>query len=236
MDILRYIRRNPDLKAFAKRVLQLRIRPNLLHRILHAEYTFRRIFFGELFRVFYWQPMFEVLCASVGEGCRVQTVPESRIPVVDNCDLHLGARVRLDGRSTFQGARNCPGGRARIEIGDDTYLGPRLSLRAGLGIKIGKRVLFAANVVVSGDPGHPIDPVRRRTEAAPVEDLRQITIGDDAWIAEGVTILGGVTIGEGAVIGARAVVTKDVPPRTVVAGNPARVIKQLDETPALKLA
>ena len=52
-------------------------------------------------------------------------------------------------------------------------------------------------------------------------------IEDDVWIAEGATLLGGITVGEGAVIGAHAVVTKDVPPRTVVAGNPARVVKQL---------
>jgi acetyltransferase-like isoleucine patch superfamily enzyme len=53
-------------------------------------------------------------------------------------------------------------------------------------------------------------------------------VGDDVWIAEGATLLGGITVGDGAVIGAHAVVTKDVPPRTVVAGNPARVVKQLD--------
>nr|WP_262897922.1 hypothetical protein [Carboxylicivirga linearis] len=54
-----------------------------------------------------------------------------------------------------------------------------------------------------------------------------ITIQDKVWIGLGVTILKGVTIGEGAVIGAKSVVTKDVPAWTVVAGNPARVVKQL---------
>ena len=53
-----------------------------------------------------------------------------------------------------------------------------------------------------------------------------MTICDNAWIATGATILLGVTIGEGAVVGACAVVTKDVEPWTVVAGNPAKVIKQ----------
>ena len=53
----------------------------------------------------------------------------------------------------------------------------------------------------------------------------QILIGNDVWIGDGVTILGGVRIGDGAVVAAEAVVTKDVPPYAIVAGNPARVIK-----------
>ena len=61
-----------------------------------------------------------------------------------------------------------------------------------------------------------------------VADLRHMIIGDDVWIAEGATLLGGITVGDGAVIGAHAVVTKDVPPRTVVAGNPARILKELE--------
>lgn len=54
-----------------------------------------------------------------------------------------------------------------------------------------------------------------------------IRIEDDAWIGAGAIILPGLTIGEGSIVGAGAVVTKDVPPHSVVAGNPARVIKTL---------
>jgi acetyltransferase-like isoleucine patch superfamily enzyme len=93
---------------------------------------------------------------------------------VDNCALRLGARVRINARTTFQGARNAPG-------------------------------------------------------------KPSIEIGDDVWIAEGATVLGGVTIGEGAVVAAHAVVTKDVPPRCVAAGNPARVIREI-ESPRLEVA
>ena len=61
-------------------------------------------------------------------------------------------------------------------------------------------------------------------------------IEDGAWIGEGSTILKGVRVGYGAVVAAQAVVTKDVPPYTVVAGNPAKVVKQLDMsgTPAAR--
>jgi acetyltransferase-like isoleucine patch superfamily enzyme len=138
----------------------------------------------------------------------------------------LGDGWRINARTTFQGARNAPT-KARIVIGDGTYLGIRVVLRAGLGIELGKHVTIAANVVLSSDPGHPLDPIARRSEPAPREDLRQMVVGDDVWIAEGATLLGGITVGEGAVVGAHAVVTKDVPPRSVVAGNPARVVKQI---------
>lgn len=60
-------------------------------------------------------------------------------------------------------------------------------------------------------------------------DSREIIIGKRAWIGFDVTILKGVTIGEGAVVGAKSVVTRDVPPYTVVGGNPARVLKMIDK-------
>jgi acetyltransferase-like isoleucine patch superfamily enzyme len=221
------IRRNPRLKSLALKALRLRIPPTRLHRLLLVERTVRRTLFYELMRIFYYQPLFETQCAGAGEGCRLELTPDSKLPVVDNCALTLGARVRINARTTFQGARNAPG-KPRVEIGDETYLGSRVVVRAGLGVRIGARVLVASNVVISGDPGHPLDPVARRTQPAPLDDLRQIVIGDDVWIAEGATILGGVTIGDGAVVAAHAVVTKDVAPRSVVAGNPARAIRQIE--------
>lgn len=213
-------------RALVRRVLAARLRPGPLHRALLAERSLRRFALGELSRMLYYQPLFELLCAEVGDGCRLELCPDAKLPVVDNCALALGDRVRLSARATFQGARNAPS-KPRIEIGSDTYLGHRVVLRAGLGIRLGRHVTIASNVILSGDPGHPLEPVARRSQPAPREDLRRIDVGDDVWIAEGATVLGGVTLGAGAVVGAHAVVTKDVPPLCVVAGNPARVVKQL---------
>jgi acetyltransferase-like isoleucine patch superfamily enzyme len=57
--------------------------------------------------------------------------------------------------------------------------------------------------------------------------MRPVVLGDDVWVGAGAVILKGVTVGDGAVVAARAVVTRDVPADTVVAGNPARVVKRL---------
>ncbi|GAC1299401.1 MAG: hypothetical protein NVS2B9_05920 [Myxococcales bacterium] len=213
-------------RKLVRGLLAARARPSALHRALLVERSLRRFVLGEAARMLYYQPLFELLCAEVGDGCRLELCPDSKLPVVDNCALVLGDRVRLSARATFQGARNAPA-RPRIEIGSDTYLGHRVILRAGLGIRLGQHVTIASNVILSGDPGHPLDPLARRSQPAPREDLRHIELGDDVWIAEGATVLGGVRVGAGAVIGAHAVVTRDVPPLCVVGGNPARVLKQI---------
>jgi acetyltransferase-like isoleucine patch superfamily enzyme len=73
--------------------------------------------------------------------------------------------------------------------------------------------------------GHPLEPSRRR--AATVGN--PIAIEKSVWIAAGATIIGGVRVGENSVVAAGAVVTKDVPPNTLVGGNPARVIRSIGD-------
>ncbi|AKU90367.1 acyltransferase [Vulgatibacter incomptus] len=215
------------LRGFAVASSQWSLRPRALHRVLESERSVRRQLSDELWRALYYQPLFATLCDRVDGPFRLEICPDSKVPVVVNCRLEIGRGVRISARTTFSGARNAKEV-PRIVLGDDSYIGHRVVLRAGTGLVVGKRCYFASNVFVSGDPGHPIDPVKRRTQAAPVEDLTRIEIGDDVWIAEGAAILGKVRIGEGAIIAARSVVHRDVPPRTLVAGVPARVVRRID--------
>lgn len=134
----------------------------------------------------------------------------------------------------------------RIEIGNWVYVGARTSIwSASLdGVRIGDRVLIASDVIIHDTNGHPLDAPARFAQTVAIlsrghpDDIETIesqgiVIENDAWIGTKATILKGVTIGEGAVVGACSVVTKDVAPFTVVAGNPARVVKRLDATPSL---
>ncbi len=113
------------------------------------------------------------------------------------------------------------------DCGLNTHLGKGVFINAGCrfqdqgGIYIGDRALIGHNVVIA-TLNHHMDPAKRANLLpAPVH------IGEDAWIGSNATILPGVTIGEGAVVAAGAVVTKDVAPRTVVGGVPAKLIKTL---------
>ncbi|HWV37077.1 MAG TPA: hypothetical protein VN033_01215 [Vulgatibacter sp.] len=212
---------------------QWSVPPGIVHRLLAAERRMRRQVSDEAWRALYYQPIFAALCEKVDGPFRLEICPDSRVPVVVNCRIRLGKGVRLSARTTFSGARNAPD-RPAIEIGDDTYLGHRVVLRAGTRLRIGDRCHVASNVFISGDPGHPLDPERRRTEAAPAEDLKRIDIGDDVWIAEGAAIVGEVAIGEGAIVAARSVVHKDVPPHSIVAGVPAKVVKRIESDVKLR--
>lgn len=217
------------MKRAVQSASQWSMPPGALHRWLLAERSFRRQLVDEMLRSLYYQPLFSSLCARVDGPYRLEICPDSRLPAVVNCRIELAPGVRLSARTTFSGARNAPV-TPRITIGQGTYVGHRVVLRAGLALSLGARCFLASNVFVSGDPGHPLDPVARRTDPAPVEELGEIHIGDDVWIAEGAAIIGSVRIGDGAVVAARAVVTGDVPPGALVAGTPARVIRMVRAT------
>lgn len=125
-----------------------------------------------------------------------------------------------------------------IIFGRMGYLGVGSRIWSACSVRIGNYVLIAHNVDIVDNLTHPIDRLARRqhaeailTRGHPADiDLgeRPVTIQDDVWIAAGAAILRGVTIGTGAIVGARSVVTMDVPPFTIVAGNPARVVRELD--------
>ncbi len=92
-------------------------------------------------------------------------------------------------------------------------------------VTIGSRVLFGPNVSLYAAT-HPTDPAVRRGTEGP-EYALPITIEDDVWLGGNVVVLPGVTVGRGSTVGAGSVVTRDVEPLTVVAGNPARLIRRL---------
>ena len=92
-------------------------------------------------------------------------------------------------------------------------------------IEFGNYVLSASNVSFVGKDDHLFDKVGTTIWNSGRGDSYKTYIGNDVWIGHGAIIMGGVKIGDGAIVAAGAVVTKDVPPCTIVGGNPAKVIK-----------
>lgn len=157
-----------------------------------------------------------VVCVKIGEGSHIfgnlsLLRPEARIKIGKRCQI---------GASTLIAARS-------IEIGDD--------------------VLMAWGITLMDTDAHSLVWKERKNDVAQcykdyLEDRENfiknkdwshvgaadIRIGDKVWIGFDATILKGVTIGERSVVGARSVVTHDVPPDSVVSGNPARVVKRID--------
>ena len=109
-----------------------------------------------------------------------------------------------------------------LRFGRDVFVNHGCTAMDLGGISIGDDVMLGPNVQLISS-GHPLDPATRRSQitTAPVR------IGRGAWIAAGATVLQGVTVGEDGVVAAGAVVTRDVPARTLVAGVPARIIRAL---------
>ncbi len=134
--------------------------------------------------------------------------------------------VRIGSRSLVMGPLDITGpGRVQdlFSIGDDTFVTGPLHVDLGAAVRIGNRVRLGHQVALL-TVDHEIGPSAQRCGDVLVAP---VIIGDGAWLASRVTILPGVSVGNGSIVAAGAVVTNDVPPNTLVAGVPARVVRDL---------
>lgn len=109
-----------------------------------------------------------------------------------------------------------------IGIGRNVFVNQNCTFYDLGGIDIADDVMIGPNVSIITS-GHPIEPSQRRN----VVIAKPVVIERNVWIAAGATIIGGVTVGENSVVAAGSVVTKDVPPNTLVGGNPAKFIRSI---------
>ena len=124
-----------------------------------------------------------------------------------------------------------------ITIGEWCFVGEGTRIWSAASIAIGNRVLISHSANVFDSLTHPLDAAARHQQIRQIFkrghprdislDENPVKICDDAWIGAGAMILRGVTVGEGGVVAAGAVVTKDVLPYSVVAGNPAEFVRKL---------
>lgn len=127
----------------------------------------------------------------------------------------------------------------KIVIGDNFYFGYSSYIGAMDCVTIGNEVIISSNVRIFDNNNHPTSPSLRSQMSRSdfYGDLWQwkhsahkpVVIEDNVWIGEYSAVLKGVTIGKGSIVASHSIVTKDVPPYSIVAGNPARVVKKIEE-------
>lgn len=154
----------------------------------------------------------------VEDGAEIQGLASDGLVFGDNVSVGSNARIRPSSYYSREIGRGLVMG-DRSSIGPDCYVGCSGGIRIGNNVMLGPAVrLFSEN--------HEMED-----SSVPIKDKgvdwKPIIIEDDCWIASGAVITAGVTIGKGSVVAAGAVVTKDVPAQTLVAGIPARVIRTL---------
>jgi acetyltransferase-like isoleucine patch superfamily enzyme len=137
----------------------------------------------------------------------------------------------------LEGCQLALGKNASLQVGSYVFAA-HLIVLAEQEVRIGNCVFISFNVVIADTDFHPIEPAARMLDAIAVSPLANgrarppiatapVVVHDDVWIGPNVTILKGVTIGAGAFIEPGSMVTRDVPPRARVLGNPAQVIGEV---------
>ena len=156
---------------------------------------------------------------------------ESRIDVesgkfLGNCQIwaYEKGAIRIGSNVLCENyVRLTVGVKGKLEIGDNVYIGLFSVITAFDHITIGDNSMIASHVQIL-DFDHGI--ARHQLMRKQPERKKAISIGNDVWIGAGAVILKGVNIGDGVVVGAGSVVDKDIPPYSIVAGVPAKIIKQ----------
>ena len=192
-------------------VVALEMRRLLAWPVIRLQFAWHGVAWGRDWRIF-GRPILQRHRGSqinLGDGLSLRSWPRSN-PLAPTAPVVLSTR-RAD---------------AELTIGDDCgFTGT--TLVAADRVVIGDRVLVGGNASIVDFDFHPLTP-EARAENINAGTAAPIVIEDDVFVGVDALILKGVTVGEGAVVGAGSVVTQDVSPRTVVAGNPATVVRTLE--------
>lgn len=175
----------------------------------------RRLFVGARAEILFPDHLSVGDNVAIGKDCYLNCLSLEGVRLGDNVRLKQNVWLQVTSHLTERGKG--------ITIGENGYIGPYCLLGGGGGITLGRNVTLGASVDLLAE-NHRFDSTE-----APINQQgvirKGIVIEDDCWIGNKAVILDGVTIGRGSVVGAASVVTRDVSPGSVVAGNPARMLR-----------
>jgi acetyltransferase-like isoleucine patch superfamily enzyme len=198
-----------------------------LYQFLYRERQIRRSIWSWIGLKFYYEPLFKSQCVRVGRGFRILRGNLQGIPYLSGkVYIEIGDNVTIHSVITIAGGKiyDCPS----FKVGSNTYIGSRVNISIANEVTIGDYCYLADNISIFDNDGHPINSIDR-SQNKPVDktNVKPISIGNHVWIGSNCIIHKGISIGAGAIVGAGSVVTKDVDTYTIVAGNPAKVVKKL---------
>jgi acetyltransferase-like isoleucine patch superfamily enzyme len=152
----------------------------------------------------------------------VSVIHEPVLSIVNPSGISIGSWVNIGAYAVIEALM--PERGVTVRIDDGAYLGNFLRLTAMNEVHIGSESMISDRVYIS-DTGHHYEDITIPIKRQPLRDGRSVRIGEGAWIGIGAVIVGDITIGRNAVVAANSVVRDDVPDHTVVAGDPAVVVR-----------
>jgi acetyltransferase-like isoleucine patch superfamily enzyme len=196
----------------------------LVHRLLYLLYRSAGVIWSNMTRMVWYTPLFQ---SRLDRPAARLYVYGGMPLIMGPVRLSFGSKVRISGQTTISG-RTAGSITPRLTLGNNVDIGWQTTIAVGSTISIGNNVRIAGRAFLAGYPGHPLDAAARAAGAADTYDqVGDIVLEDDVWLATGVTVSAGVRIGRGTIIAAGSVVTSDLPPGVLAAGAPARVIRPL---------
>lgn len=141
-------------------------------------------------------------------------------------NVNIGNSCRITVSTSYGLLKTKSTSKTKIKIGDYVDIGNNTFISANNNIKIGNHVIMAPNVFIT-DHDHGYKDITKNLNQQPLTEGGYVKIEDNVFLGIKCSILKNVTIGQHSVVGANSVVTKDVPPYSIVAGNPAKIIKKL---------
>ena len=195
-----------------------------LHASLYAADRFARGAIATLARVLWTTPLFQSRLAAPAPRLFLY----GGIPLVlGPVRMTFGPDCRVSGQTTITG-RTSGAITPELVVGANCDIGWQTTIAVGRRIELGDNVRIAGRAFLAGYPGHPVDPAARAAGLPDTEDqIGDIVVENDVWLATGVTVLAGVRIGRGSIVAANSVVTRDLPAGVLAAGAPARVVRNL---------
>jgi acetyltransferase-like isoleucine patch superfamily enzyme len=226
--IFKIKRSNSPVFRFAKKIFVAVFNPTVpplprfLRAPLRAAYEFHFlvvICYRGLLTIFYRNPLFQGRCASFGKRVGVEGLPY----VSGHVEIHVGDDVQIGGRLSI--ASGGIFGQPKLILKDRCAIGWLTTITVNSEIVIEEDVIVSYDCRISDSDAHPREADLRAAGGRPdPKDVKPVRLCRYAFIGNGSHIMKGVTIGEGATVGANSVVISDVPPYTLVMGNPAEVI------------